>query len=66
MAARRFLAATEEELIQAEGAKERLCSELNLLVQQSARMQLQKLDQLTDRLEMLNTTTGRASLNRKA
>ncbi|GMH44757.1 hypothetical protein BSKO_12709 [Bryopsis sp. KO-2023] len=52
-AARRFLASTEEELQTAEAVKEQLCSELNLVVQHSARAQLDKLEQLTDRLEKL-------------
>lgn len=34
--------------------KEQLCQELNLLVQQSAHAQLDKLEQLTQRLELLN------------
>lgn len=52
------MAATEEKLHQAEAVKERLCSELNILVQQSARIQLQKLEQLTDRLEQLHVGSG--------
>lgn len=56
--ARKVMAATEEELDKAEAVKDRLCSELNLLVQQSARIQLQKLEQLTDRLEQLHVGSG--------
>lgn len=43
-----------EALAAEERVKEQLCQELNLLVQQSAHTQLEKLDQLTQRLELLN------------
>ena len=37
-----------------EGKKDKLCQELNLLVQQSAHAQLERLEQLTQRMESLN------------
>lgn len=44
-----------EALAAEERTKEQLCAELNMLVQQSAHAQLDKLDQLTRRLELLNS-----------
>lgn len=44
----------EEALKSEEGAKDQLCQELNLLVQQSAHAQLERLEQLTQRMELLN------------
>ena len=38
--------ATDEALKEEDAAKERLCSELNMLVQQSAHAQLEKLEQV--------------------
>ena len=38
--------ATDEALLEEERAKERLCEELNMLVQQSAGAQLEKLEQV--------------------
>ena len=46
--------AAEEALQLEERAKDQLCQELNLLVQQSAHAQIEKLEQLTQRLEYLN------------
>jgi hypothetical protein len=49
------VADTAEESLQVEERlKEQLCQELNLLVQQSAHAQLDKLEMLTQRLEALN------------
>ena len=49
------IAETAEETLKAEEAvKDRLCQELNLLVQQSAHAQLERLEQLTQRMELLN------------
>eukprot|EP00887_Chlorella_sp_A99_P004744 scaffold4.g4744.t1 len=48
------LGAAQETLAAEERTKEHLCQELNLLVQQSASSQLDKLEQLTQRLEHLN------------
>ena len=45
---------TEEALRTEERIKDQLCQELNLLVQQSAHAQIEKLEQLTQRLEYLN------------
>ena len=38
--------ATDEDLKEEDAAKERLCNELNMLVQQSAHAQLEKLEQV--------------------
>ena len=46
--------AAEETLKAEEAVKDRLCQELNLLVQQSAHAQLERLEQLTQRMELLN------------
>ena len=46
--------AATEVLAAEERAKEQLCQELNMLVQQSTHAQLDKLEQLTRRLELLN------------
>ena len=46
--------AAEETLKTEEAVKDRLCQELNLLVQQSAHAQLERLEQLTQRMELLN------------
>lgn len=46
--------AAESVLVDEEQAKDRLCQELNMLVHQSAHAQLEKLEQLTQRLELLN------------
>ena len=46
--------AAEEALKAQEAAKDRLCQELNLLVQQSANAQLQRLEELTQKIEVLN------------
>jgi hypothetical protein len=54
-AAAKVAAAAAEALAAEEASKEQLCQELNLLVQQSARGQLDKLEQLTQRLEALNS-----------
>lgn len=48
------LASLEQELTREEAAKEQLCGELNLLVQQSATSQLAKLEELKNHLEQLN------------
>ena len=49
------MAEAAEVALKAEDAvKERLCQELNLLVQQSAHAQLERLEQLTKRMELLN------------
>ena len=45
---------SEEALRTEERIKDQLCQELNLLVQQSAHAQIEKLEQLTQRLEYLN------------
>lgn len=37
-----------------EAKKDKLCQELNMLVQQSAHAQLERLEQLTHRMESLN------------
>ncbi|KAK9916893.1 hypothetical protein WJX75_008410 [Coccomyxa subellipsoidea] len=57
-AAKKVFEATEESLKAEEQVKERLCQELNLLVQQSAHAQLEKLEQLTERLERMNQSVG--------
>ncbi|CAL8467033.1 g6569 [Coccomyxa elongata] len=57
-AARKVFEAAEEALKTEEQVKERLCQELNLLVQQSAHAQLEKLEQLTARLERMNESVG--------
>ena len=44
----------EEVLRREEAKKDKLCQELNLLVQQSAHAQLERLEQLTQRMESLN------------
>lgn len=46
--------AAEDALRIEEGKKDKLCQELNLLVQQSAHAQLERLEQLTQRMESLN------------
>ena len=46
--------ATEEALRVEERAKDQLCQELNMLVQQSAHAQIERLELLTQRLEFLN------------
>lgn len=46
--------AAEEVLRTEEAKKDKLCQELNLLVQQSAHAQLERLEQLTHRMENLN------------
>lgn len=46
--------AAEEVLAAEERIKDQLCQELNLLIQESAHSQLNKLDQLMNRLELLN------------
>ena len=49
------VAEAAEEVLKAEEAKkDKLCQELNLLVQQSAHAQLERLEQLTQRMESLN------------
>eukprot|EP00884_Botryococcus_braunii_P005071 jgi/Botrbrau1/14565/Bobra.27_3s0004.1 len=53
LAARKVMEAREEALNAELRIKEQLCAELNLLVQQSAHAQLDKLEQLTVRLEHL-------------
>ncbi|KAK9790110.1 hypothetical protein WJX73_008949 [Symbiochloris irregularis] len=53
-AAKQAMQAAEKDLSQEEAIKQRLCDELNVLVQQSATAQLDKLDQLTQRLNFLN------------
>ncbi|CAL5225456.1 g8276 [Coccomyxa viridis] len=58
-AAKKVFEATDEALKEEDAAKERLCSELNMLVQQSAHAQLEKLEQLTARLERMNQYVGR-------
>ena len=50
--------AHEATLKEEEAVKERLCQELNLLVQQSAHAQLERLEQLTHRMELLNQVSG--------
>ncbi|BDA40657.1 hypothetical protein COCOBI_01-3100 [Coccomyxa sp. Obi] len=57
-AARKVFEAADEALKTEEQVKERLCQELNLLVQQSAHAQLEKLEQLTARLERMNESVG--------
>ena len=52
--AQKIATAAAEALAAEERTKEQLCAELNLLVQQSARGQVDKLEQLTQRLETLN------------
>lgn len=52
-AAKQVLEAVEVELKREEAVKDQLCSELNLLVQQSATAQLNKLDDLKRQLELL-------------
>ncbi len=52
--ARAMAASAEEVLAAEERVKDKLCQELNLLIQESAHAQLDKLDQLTRRLELLN------------
>ena len=42
--------ATDEALKEEDAVKERLCNELNMLVQQSAHAQLEKLEQVTPSL----------------
>lgn len=53
-----------------EGKKDKLCQELNLLVQQSAHAQLERLEQLTQRMESLNRgfiqSSTTSSANRQA
>lgn len=53
-AAQKAAAQAAEALAAEERVKDQLCQELNLLVQQSARSQLDKLEQLTRRLESVN------------
>lgn len=53
-AAQQVADAAAERLAAEERAKDLLCQELNLLVQQSAHAQLEKLESLTKRLEALN------------
>ena len=49
------VAEVAEEVLRGEEAKkDKLCQELNLLVQQSAHAQLERLEQLTHRMESLN------------
>ncbi|KAK9834428.1 hypothetical protein WJX74_001542 [Apatococcus lobatus] len=52
--ARKVADVAEESFRTEDRMKEQLCQELNLLVQQSAHAQLDKLEQLTQRLELLN------------
>ena len=52
--AQKSAAQTAEALATEERVKEQLCQELNLLVKESARSQLDKLEQLSKRLESLN------------
>eukprot|EP01025_Chloroclados_australasicus_P036825 TRINITY_DN3749_c0_g1_i3.p2 TRINITY_DN3749_c0_g1~~TRINITY_DN3749_c0_g1_i3.p2 ORF type:complete len:283 (-),score=48.34 TRINITY_DN3749_c0_g1_i3:1612-2460(-) len=54
-AAKKIYDAAEAELKAEEGAKDALCQELNLLVHQSTKLQLDKLEQLTQRIESLST-----------
>lgn len=49
-----ILEAAEADLKKEEDVKDQLCQELNLVVQQSAHAQLDKLEQLTSRLEALS------------
>ena len=54
-----------------EGKKDKLCQELNLLVQQSAHAQLERLEQLTHRMETLNrgfiqSSTGSQRVSQEA
>ncbi|CAK0734975.1 hypothetical protein CVIRNUC_000510 [Coccomyxa viridis] len=58
-AAKKVFEAADETLKEEDAVKERLCSELNMLVQQSAHAQLEKLEQLTARLERMNRHVGR-------
>ena len=53
-AAQKVAARTAEALAAEERIKDQLCQELNLLVQQSARSQLDKLEQLQTRLQSLS------------
>lgn len=53
-AARKVAEATEAALREEEAKKDKLCQELNMLVQQSAHAQLERLEQLTSRMETLN------------
>eukprot|EP00951_Prasinocladus_malaysianus_P039020 scaffold433111_cov47-Prasinocladus_malaysianus.AAC.1 len=52
--ARQVLEEAEASLQKEEDIKDRLCQELNLVVQESAHAQLSKLEQLTSRLEHLH------------
>ncbi len=54
--------AAEEVLRGEEAKKDKLCQELNLLVQQSAHAQLERLEQLTHRMESLNRGFTQSSI----
>eukprot|EP01026_Neomeris_dumetosa_P037686 TRINITY_DN3054_c0_g1_i5.p1 TRINITY_DN3054_c0_g1~~TRINITY_DN3054_c0_g1_i5.p1 ORF type:complete len:283 (-),score=41.99 TRINITY_DN3054_c0_g1_i5:215-1063(-) len=57
--AKKVYEAAEADLKAEESVKEELCQELNLLVHQSAKLQLDKLEQLTQRIENLNSSITR-------
>lgn len=57
-AAKKAFEAATEALVAEEAAKNQLCNELSLLVQQANRSQLEKLQQLASRVDLLNNFGG--------